>query len=366
MEEIACAGRRGSAHSAQPDGRLFRRFRKEGMLLASVLHYLVQSNVPRSVSYYDSNFGSLSDTVRLSGYSHKELEQLFSNVCREAQSRSTPVEVIHHCLDASIQGVILPEYSTGAFGVDILDSQDPDRLKEFSSEAAAYRQHTERAREILIRARSFHDEEEAIYIRHMDFSAADRLTRETIHNLLAEKQGSGQGREIHRFFGAASILGNICYIPELTESLPRRYFIKGRPGTGKSTFLKKIAKAAHERGFETEIYHCSLEPNSLDMIVVRELGFCVFDSTAPHEYFPSRPGDEIIDVYESCVTPGTDEKYQQELSRLEAQYKALVKEATSRLKEASEDAARFYTKLPPLEDTAQENLTESVLKRLFR
>ena len=61
------------------------------MLLASVLHYLVQSNVPRSVSYYDSNFGSLSDTVRLSGYSHKELEQLFSNVCREAQSRSTPV-----------------------------------------------------------------------------------------------------------------------------------------------------------------------------------------------------------------------------------------------------------------------------------
>ena len=43
------------------------------------------------------------------------------------------------------------------------------------------------------------------------------------------------------------------------------------------------------------------------MVIVRELGFAIFDSTAPHEYFPSREGDEIIDMYALIVTPGTDE-----------------------------------------------------------
>ncbi len=338
------------------------------MLLASVLHYLVQSNVPRAVSYYDSNFGPLADTVLLRGYSHEELDSIFGAVCRRAQALDASAEVIHHCLDASIQGVILPEHSTGAFGMDICDCnpQELNRLGELEPGAlASWEQHMEKAREILIRARSFHDEQETIYIRHMDFEAADRLTEETVRSLLGEKQCAGQGRGVHRFFGAASILGSICYIPELTEGLSRRCFIKGRPGTGKSTFLKKIAKAAQERGFETEIYHCSLDPNSLDMVIVRELGFCVFDSTAPHEYFPSRQGDEIIDIYRACVAPGTDEAYKRELDELNTRYKTLVKEATGHLKEAKEAAGRFYAKLPPLDEDTVQRAAETVLSRLF-
>ena len=68
--------------------------------------------------------------------------------------------------------------------------------------------------------------------------------------------------------------------------------------------LKKLAKAAEEKGFEVEVYHCGFDPNSLDMVIVRELGFAIFDSTAPHEYFPSREGDEIIDMYALIVTRG--------------------------------------------------------------
>ncbi len=336
------------------------------MHLATVSHYLVNSNVPRSVSFYDSNFGPLSDTVRLWGYPHEALDTVFAAVCREAQSRGTTVEVIHHCLDASIQGVILPQMSKGAYGFDICDSRDPDMLSELGFEAvSSYKNYTEKARETLIRARRFHDEEEHIYMENMDFSAADRLTRETVSALLDGKGRETPGREIHRFFGAASILGSICYIPELTGDLKKRYFIKGRPGTGKSTFLKKIAAESVKKGLDTEIYHCSLDPNSLDMVIIRELSLCVFDSTAPHEYFPSRAGDEIIDVYKACVTPGTDEKYEKELSQLEARYKGLVKEATGFLQEAKKEAGRFYGMLPPLDDTALKRVSAAVLERLF-
>ena len=42
----------------------------------------------------------------------------------------------------------------------------------------------------------------------------------------------------HRFLGAATPKGAVDFVPNLTEGLPHRYFIKGPPGPGKSTMLK--------------------------------------------------------------------------------------------------------------------------------
>jgi len=98
--------------------------------------------------------------------------------------------------------------------------------------------------------------------------------------------------------------------------------------------LKKLAAAAAERGFDSEIYHCGFDPNSLDMVVVRELGFAIFDSTAPHEYFPDRPSDEIVDMYERCIVPGTDEAHADELAPIRQQYAANMKRSIGLLAEA--------------------------------
>lgn len=120
----------------------------------------------------------------------------------------------------------------------------------------------------------------------------------------------------------------------MTEGLAKRFFIKGRAGTGKSTMLKKIAAEAENRGLDTEIYHCGFDPHSLDMVIVRELGFAIFDSTSPHEYFPDREGDVIIDTYETLVASGTDERYAGPLAEVSTQYKAQMKDAIAALAEA--------------------------------
>ncbi|WP_054860951.1 hypothetical protein [Gracilibacillus sp. JCM 18860] len=85
--------------------------------------------------------------------------------------------------------------------------------------------------------------------------------------------------------------------------MTKRYFIKGRAGSGKSTLLKKVVSASKERGFDIEVYHCGFDPESVDMVVIRELSVCLFDSTDPHEYFPKRKGDEIVDLYKLTITP---------------------------------------------------------------
>ena len=89
-------------------------------------------------------------------------------------------------------------------------------------------------------------------------------------------------------------------------------------------------------GYDTEVYHCSFDPESLDMVLIPQLNVCFFDSTAPHEYFPTLETDEVIDTYEALITPGTDELYAKQLDDLSDLYKATVKQGTEALKEAKQ------------------------------
>lgn len=68
------------------------------------------------------------------------------------------------------------------------------------------------------------------------------------------------------------------------------YCIKGGPGTGKSSFMKKIGNYASEQGYDVEFHHCSSDPNSLDGVVISRLGVALLDGTAPHIVDPITPG----------------------------------------------------------------------------
>ena len=65
------------------------------------------------------------------------------------------------------------------------------------------------------------------------------------------------------------------------------YMIKGGPGTGKSTLMKKLAKEAEARGIPISYYYCSSDPTSLDAITIEPLKIAVLDATAPHAVEPS-------------------------------------------------------------------------------
>lgn len=184
-------------------------------------------------------------------------------------------------------------------------------------------------------AKKIHDKQEEIYIKNTDFDRLNELgavATQMFFSVKKETKAEIVGKDIHRFFGAMTTGGNVNYIKELSLKTKNRYYIKGRPGTGKSTFLKKLATAGINAGYDVEMYHCALDPKSIDMIIVRELGLCVFDSTAPHEYFPERSGDGIIDIYETCVVAGTDEKYATELEILKEKYEACLLKGKENMK----------------------------------
>lgn len=85
----------------------------------------------------------------------------------------------------------------------------------------------------------------------------------------------------------------------LTQDEARRIIcIKGGPGTGKSTLMKKIGSYFLAKGYDVEFHHCSSDNNSLDGVVIKGLNVAVLDGTAPHIVDPINPGavDEVLNM----------------------------------------------------------------------
>lgn len=326
--------------------------------MGKVLNYYAGGNTARGFySLYDSNLAGLSRLFILKGGPGTGKSFLMKKLGNEWQEKGYDLEYLHCSSDNdSIDGIIIRSLGVGIVDgtaphviepklpgaveeyVNLGVAWDSAKLQEKKAEIASLAENKtaafNQAYDTFAEALRVHDEWEKIYIENMDFDKANNLTEEIIGKLFKDDHVDKQADVRHRYLGAATPKGAVDFVPNLTEGLEKRYLIKGRPGSGKSTMLKKIAAEAESRGFDTEIYHCGFDPHSLDMIVVRELGFAIFDSTAPHEYFPERESDEIIDMYGTIIAPGTDEKYEAEIKDVSKRYRENMNKAIASLAKA--------------------------------
>ncbi len=93
---------------------------------------------------------------------------------------------------------------------------------------------------------------------------------------------------IQYFLGANSPTGFYSLYDCLLPPAQARaiYILKGGPGCGKSTLMRKVGAWADEAGLETEYILCSGDPDSLDALILPSLGVAVVDGTAPHVVVP--------------------------------------------------------------------------------
>ncbi len=108
---------------------------------------------------------------------------------------------------------------------------------------------------------------------------------------------SGKGKLKKVFPGGNTSQGFYSFYDYIIEPDATRIFvIKGGPGVGKSTFMRKIGEAMLEKGYDVEFHCCSSDNDSLDGIVIPSIRVAMLDGTAPHVVDPKNPGavDEII------------------------------------------------------------------------
>ncbi|MGN1002072.1 MAG: hypothetical protein ACI4PC_04810 [Oscillospiraceae bacterium] len=110
------------------------------------------------------------------------------------------------------------------------------------------------------------------------------------------------------------------------------WVIKGGPGCGKSSFMKRIGRTAEEKGLPVEYIHCSGDPDSLDGVWLPSLRTGYVDGTAPHVMEAVYPG--AASLYLDLGTFYDAGALEQELDQvvdLNRRYKALYNAAYAQL-----------------------------------
>jgi DNA replication protein DnaC len=199
-------------------------------------------------------------------------------------------------------------------------------------------------------AKLIHDRWEKEYLIGMNFEKANVITENLIKEVVIGKKDK-IGKETHRFAGAATPQGQICFYKELTEGIKNRYIVKGRPGTGKSTMEKKIAKAALEAGYDVEFYHCAFDPNSVDMIIIPELSFAILDGTAPHVLDPG-PNDKLVDMF-TCIDTNIVHEEEDPIQAIQREYADEMRKAKAvynRIKDLHDELEKIYVEATDFND----------------
>ncbi len=132
--------------------------------------------------------------------------------------------------------------------------------------------------------------------------------------------------------------GFFGYFDELQDETKtqRLFLIKGGPGTGKSTLMKRIAEAAAALGVGCERIYCSADPDSLDGLIFDGGRIAVVDGTPPHAMEPRYPGafEEVIDLNALFDQEGLS-KRKEEIISLSKENRALHKKTAGYLAAAS-------------------------------
>ncbi|AXF56255.1 PRK06851 family protein [Salicibibacter kimchii] len=345
--------------------------------MGNVKNYYAGSNSSFGFySLYEEAVQGLEHLYILKGGPGTGKSTLIRHVGNALAEKGEAIEILHCSSDnGSLDGVIFPSLKVGIVDgtaphvidpkypgvvdciVNLGDFRDDAMLREHKEEIVELTDKIEetfsKAYETFAEARNVHDDLEAIYLRAMDFREAHQVTEELIEKIFPETKANAEiEQELtikHRFFGAATPKGPVHFYNNLTEEAGKRYIVKGRAGSGKSTMMKKIGTHAETHGYGVEYYYCAFDPESIDMVIIPGLETAILDGTDPHEFDPNRENDEVVDMFIRCMDPSIEVEMADAIHETETSYKHLMKQGT-----------RFLSEAKKLHDTLEKYYVEAM------
>lgn len=121
------------------------------------------------------------------------------------------------------------------------------------------------------------------------------------------------------------------------------WVLKGGPGCGKSSFMRKLGAAAEAKGLPVQYIICSGDPDSLDGVYFPSLRAGFVDGTAPHVIETTYPGAasqylNLGEFYDTDALGGSLD----EIIKINEEYKALYAKAYEYLKAAGLMSTKRY------------------------
>ncbi|WP_453995567.1 PRK06851 family protein [Bacillus nitroreducens] len=334
--------------------------------MAKVKNYYAGTNSSVGFySLYDEALAGLETLYILKGGPGTGKSTFMRKIGLVFMDKGYDLEYLHCSSDNhSIDGIVIPQRKLGFVDgtaphviepkypgvvekvIDLGQFRNDEYLKEFKSEIIELTddisKNFENAYKTFAEAKKVHLKREDIYVSSMSFKKADMVLENLIDAIFSKSfEAEENPTKRKRFFGAATPKGAVNFIDNITEEYEKRYIIKGRPGSGKSTLMRKIAKYAEQKGLSVEYFHCAFDPKSIDMIIIPKLSVSIVDGTAPHVVDPFREHDEVIDMFALCMDPKIENTFKKEIEELNLEYKSKMTIGTNYLSEAK----RLHDKL---------------------
>ena len=141
--------------------------------------------------------------------------------------------------------------------------------------------------------------------------------------------------------------------------------IKGRPGSGRSTLLGKVARAAVERGLAAEEYYCGFDPQRLEHLLLPETGIG-FITVNEYHHFGEESADRTVEM-DGCLAREVLLGYERAAEDGRRLFDELLDRAVACIKLAKETHDRmeqYY--IPNMDFAAIDRLRGEILARILR
>lgn len=224
-----------------------------------------------------------------------------------------------------------------------------------------------RAYSYLAGAKLFLDEVKSYYRQTgaLNTGALDKLVLELTHEIFeGQQRETDNPRDRHLFATAITPDGSVSHLESIASHVEKRYIIHGDDGTGKNTLVRRLMEAAMMRGHSIEAYHCALDPNLIDHLVIPGLSVAIINAVEPHFYY-AKNGDCEIDTMQ-CVTPTLNEDMIVEKTIAREMYRRCMDYAVQyirRAKRIHDDMEKYY--IPNMNFAAIEARREQILKLIL-
>ncbi len=167
----------------------------------------------------------------------------------------------------------------------------------------------------------------------------------------------------HYFAAANSHIGFKSFFDSIFNpcDFEKIYILKGGPGVGKSTLMKKAASLSIKEGICPICYHCSSDTSSLDAVILPDKKIAVIDGTSPHTIDPTAAGvKEVIINMGQCWQLDTLKQHTSDILTLNAKKSSLYRASYKYLAAAKQIKDCLW------EITDQSLLQEKLLNDVYR
>ncbi|MEW5953205.1 MAG: PRK06851 family protein [Bacillota bacterium] len=224
-----------------------------------------------------------------------------------------------------------------------------------------------RAYAYLAGAKLFLDEVKSYYRQTgaLNVGALDKLVLDLTHEIFIGRPRETENPRARRLFATAITPdGSVSHLDTIVGHVDKRYIIHGDDGTGKNTLVRRLMESAMMRGHNVEAYHCALDPELVDHLVIPGLGVAIINAVEPH-YYHARHGDREINTMQ-CVTPVFKEEIIVEKTVAREMYRRCMDYAVEyihRAKKIHDKMEKYY--IPNMNFKAIESRREQTLARIL-